>query len=117
MIDARDSKRAPGTIGSAQHWRLTRRMTWQLLIVWFVLTFGIIFFARQLDRYTVFGWPLSFYLAAQGATLGYLALIGGYVWRMRQLDRRYRADPQEDATEQAAQGDTPMTSGPNRERI
>jgi len=38
---------------------------------------------------TVFGWPLSFYLAAQGASLVYLAIIGAYAWQMRRLDRRY----------------------------
>jgi hypothetical protein len=38
---------------------------------------------------SVFGWPLSFYLAAQGASLIYLAIIGVYAWRMRVLDREY----------------------------
>ena len=71
------------------HWRLTRRVTWQLLAGWFLLTCGIIFFARELDGLTLLGWPLSFYLAAQGATLAYVAIIGVYAWRMHALDRRY----------------------------
>jgi putative solute:sodium symporter small subunit len=28
-------------------------------------------------------------MAAQGATLVYLAIIGGYAWRMLLLDRRF----------------------------
>jgi putative solute:sodium symporter small subunit len=28
-------------------------------------------------------------MAAQGASLVYLAIIGAYAWRMRLLDRRY----------------------------
>lgn len=80
------------TPSQRRHWILTRRLTLQLLAGWFGLTCGIVWFARALDGVVVFGWPLSFYLAAQGATLGYLAIVGLYAWRMRQLDRRYHAD-------------------------
>jgi putative solute:sodium symporter small subunit len=48
-----------------------------------------VFFARDLAHLSVFGWPLSFYLAAQGASLTYLAIIGVYAWRMRILDRDF----------------------------
>ncbi|MEC5217460.1 putative solute:sodium symporter small subunit [Actimicrobium sp. GrIS 1.19] len=76
-------------LNQARHWERTRRLTWQLLSGWFVITVGIIFFARDLDGLTLLGWPLSFYLAAQGATLLYVAIIAIYAWRMRALDRRY----------------------------
>lgn len=73
-----------------RHWRATRRLTAILLLVWLVTGFCAVFFARELAGFTIFGWPLSFYLAAQGASLAYLAIIGIYAWRMRSLDRRYR---------------------------
>jgi putative solute:sodium symporter small subunit len=60
-----------------------------LLILWLATGFGTVFFARDLAHLSVFGWPLSFYLAAQGASLIYLAIIGGYAWRMRRLDRDF----------------------------
>jgi putative solute:sodium symporter small subunit len=65
-------------------------MTGWLLAVWLLATFCIIFFARELSGLAIFGWPLSFYLAAQGASLIYLAIIAFYAWRMRALERRYR---------------------------
>jgi putative solute:sodium symporter small subunit len=84
----------PGApLDAAAHWRLTRRLSLQLLAGWFVITVTIIWFARELDALVVFGWPLSFYMAAQGATLIYVALVGAYVWRMRILDRRYVPEP------------------------
>ncbi|MEB0136090.1 DUF4212 domain-containing protein [Actimicrobium sp. CCC2.4] len=87
----------PGApLDAAAHWRLTRRLTLQLLAGWLVMTVGIIWFARELDALVVFGWPLSFYLAAQGATLVYVAMIGCYAWRMRTLDRRYVPEPAHD---------------------
>ena len=38
----------------------------------------------------MFGWPLSFYLAAQGAALIYLAILGAYALAMRRFDRRFK---------------------------
>jgi putative solute:sodium symporter small subunit len=73
----------------AAHWRRTRRCTALLLALWLATSFCTVFFARDLAQLSVLGWPLSFYMAAQGSTLVYLAIIGGYAWRMRRLDRRY----------------------------
>jgi putative solute:sodium symporter small subunit len=70
-----------------QHWHKVRRMTGLLLLLWLLTGFGAAFFARELAGLSVFGWPLSFYLAAQGASLVYLAILAFYAWRMRRLDR------------------------------
>jgi putative solute:sodium symporter small subunit len=74
-----------------QHWQRTRLITGLLLALWFSTCFLTVFYARELTSYSVFGWPLSFYLAAQGASLVYLAIIGAYALLMRRLDRRIRA--------------------------
>lgn len=71
------------------HWRRTRRLTVVLMALWLGTGFCTVFFARELAGVTVFGWPLSFYMAAQGASLVCLALIGAYAWRMRTYDRAY----------------------------
>ncbi|MEW7848115.1 DUF4212 domain-containing protein [Massilia aurea] len=73
----------------AIHWNRTRRMSLLLLAVWLATGFGTVFFARELARFEVFGWPLSFYMAAQGAALVSLTIIAIYAWRMRRLDRQY----------------------------
>jgi putative solute:sodium symporter small subunit len=64
----------------------------QLLLVWFLMTFGVIFFARELSGLTLFGWPLSFYMAAQGATLIYVVIVAVYAWRMQRLDETLKDD-------------------------
>lgn len=76
----------------ALHWRHTRRLTLWLLLIWFAITFGVVFFARQLATLEVFGWPVSFYMAAQGAVLAYVLIVAFYAWRMRRLDLRFRRD-------------------------
>ena len=79
----------PTISAHARHWQRTRRMTAILLTLWLVTGFCTAFFARELATLSVFGWPLSFYLAAQGSSLVYLAIIGCYAWRMRRLDRDF----------------------------
>jgi putative solute:sodium symporter small subunit len=68
------------------YWRKNLRITTALLAIWFVVTFVATFFARELS-FAFFGWPFSFWMAAQGALLIYLALIGFYAWYMNRLDR------------------------------
>lgn len=70
------------------YWQRARRLTFILLTIWFIATFGMIFFARELSGFTLFGWPFSFYMAAQGLTLLYVVLVGLYASRMRRLDKQ-----------------------------
>jgi putative solute:sodium symporter small subunit len=84
-----ERERARVLAARAAHWTRTRRLTGLLLALWLATGFGTVFFARDLAHLSVFGWPLSFYLAAQGASLIYLAIIGAYAWRMRILDRAF----------------------------
>jgi putative solute:sodium symporter small subunit len=88
----------PGLQGEAalqsarqQHWRATRRLTGLLLLIWAGLTFGVVFYARSLS-FSFFGWPFSFWAAAQGLMGLFLALVVLYAWLMRRLDQRYGLD-------------------------
>ena len=68
------------------YWRRVRALTISLLGLWLAATFGAVFFARELASVSLGGWPLHFYLASQGVTLVYLALIGAYALAMKRLD-------------------------------
>ncbi|HJV81215.1 DUF4212 domain-containing protein [Noviherbaspirillum sp.] len=74
------------------YWGKVRRFTVMLIVVWFGTTFGIIFFARELSQFSLFGWPLPFYMAAQGLTLFYLLILALYVKHMRKLDQIMKGD-------------------------
>ena len=76
----------------SRHWQRTRRLTFGLLALWLAASFCSVFFARELAALSLFGWPLSFYLAAQGAALIYLAIVGAYAAVMRRVDRRYERE-------------------------
>lgn len=73
-------------ISKQRYWYRVRALTLTLLLLWFVVTFGVIFFARELAGLELFGWPVPFYMAAQGTTLIYLLIIGVYALAMKKLD-------------------------------
>ena len=91
-LDHPAARRARLLAARAAHWRSTRRITTVLLVLWLATTFGAVWFARDMQHLALFGWPLSFYMAAQGASLLYLAVIGAYAWLMRRADRQYAID-------------------------
>ncbi|MBC7918466.1 MAG: VC_2705 family sodium/solute symporter [Rhodoferax sp.] len=55
-----------------------------LLTCWFLISFGVVFFARDWNvRFA--GWPLTFWLCAQGSVLCFIAIV---VFFARQANRR-----------------------------
>jgi putative solute:sodium symporter small subunit len=71
-----------------QYWNANLRLSAVLLTVWFVVTFVMAWFARDLNA-SFFGWPLSFFMAAFGSPLIYVVLIWFYAKRMDQLDIQF----------------------------
>ncbi|EXI90481.1 MAG: putative solute:sodium symporter small subunit [Candidatus Accumulibacter regalis] len=71
------------------YWRRNLKLTALLLTTWFVVSFVVSFFARELAEITIIGFPLGFYMGAQGAPLIYLVIIGWYARYMNRLDRQY----------------------------
>ena len=74
------------------YWRKTRRLTLTLLVVWLLITFGLAWFARELNEISIFGFPLGFYMAAQGTLIIYLLLIWYYNRHMRRLEEEFGID-------------------------
>jgi putative solute:sodium symporter small subunit len=72
-----------------EYWRKNLQLTAILLAIWFVVTYVVGFYARELNAITFFGWPLGFYMGAQGALIIYVISIFYYAIRMNKLDREY----------------------------
>ena len=67
------------------YWQKNLRITSILLLIWFVVTFVVGFYARELN-FTFFGWPFSFWMGAQGSLVVYCLIIGFYARYMNKLD-------------------------------
>lgn len=72
-----------------KYWMKNLRLTGILLTVWFVSTVGVIYFAPELNRFTFLGFPLGFYMAAQGSLIIYVLILGYYAHYMNRLDKDY----------------------------
>jgi putative solute:sodium symporter small subunit len=79
-----------------EYWKKNLNLTIVLLAIWFVVTFVMAYFARPLAEINFFGWPLSFYMGAQGSLIIYVVIIWYYAKRMRQLDVEYGVEEGEE---------------------
>ena len=71
------------------YWLETTRFTWLIVILWFVSWVGPLVLHYQLNRIVIFGFPLSYWFAAQGSLVIFVVLIVYYAVRMNAIDRKY----------------------------
>lgn len=67
-----------------------RILTAVLLLVWLMVSFGPSFFARDLSV-MVGGWPLYFWMAAQGSILLFICIVVIYAWLMNRWEAQEAA--------------------------
>jgi putative solute:sodium symporter small subunit len=72
-----------------EYWRRTLRVTSILLAIWFIVTYVIGWFAKPLASITFLGFPLPFYMGAQGSLIIYVLIIWYYARYMNNLDREF----------------------------
>ncbi len=72
-----------------EYWHKNLVITGILLGIWFIATFVVIYYARELNQYIFLGFPLGFYMAAQGSLIIYVILIWYYAHHMNRLDETY----------------------------
>ena len=57
-----------------EHWRRTRNLMLTILALWFFFSFFVHLFAVQLNEIVILGFPLGFYMAAQGSLIAFVVL-------------------------------------------
>lgn len=75
---------------SAAYWKKSVALQASLLVVWFVVAYVLaILLAEPLHDVDFFNFPLSYWIAQNGAIYVFIALIFIYAWRMDRLDHEY----------------------------
>lgn len=72
------------------YWRYNMRLTTILLVIWFVVTYilgGVL--AGSLNAITILGFPLGYYIAAQGSLAIFVVEIALYARLMNKKDLEY----------------------------
>jgi putative solute:sodium symporter small subunit len=72
------------------YWHYNIRLTIVLLIIWFVTAYIISgLLAGWLNHFTFLGFPLGYYMAAQGSLAIFVIEIAVYAYLMNRKDREY----------------------------
>ena len=73
-----------------EYWRYNVRLTTILLVIWFVVTYIISgLMAGWLNQFTFLGFPMGYYMAAQGSLVIFVVEIAVYAYLMNKKDAEY----------------------------
>ena len=76
---------------AAAHWAKTRTLMWTCLIIWAVFSFFIHMFVGALNGISFLGFPLGYYMAAQGSLIVFVLLIFWFANRQNAIDEEFGA--------------------------
>jgi putative solute:sodium symporter small subunit len=71
------------------HWKKTTNLMWIHLGIWFFFGFIIHMFAPQLNKIVIAGFPLGFYMAAQGSLIAFVVQLFVFARQQDNIDREF----------------------------
>ncbi len=71
------------------YWRENQKLTTITLIIWFLVSYGAAMMVNSLNNITILGFPLGYYMGAQGSLIVFVLLIANYARKMNQIDKKY----------------------------
>ncbi|MCS6878524.1 MAG: DUF4212 domain-containing protein [Geminicoccaceae bacterium] len=72
-----------------EYWRRTRNLMLTTLAIWAFFAFVIHFFVHFLNQFVIAGFPLGFYMAAQGSIAVFVVLIFWFAWKQNKIDEEF----------------------------
>ena len=69
-----------------RHWERTRNTSYVVLLLWFIFSFVVHWFAVDLNKITFLDFPLGYYFAAQGSLAIFVVLIFVQNWMQDKID-------------------------------
>ena len=70
----------------AEHWRRTRNLMIVHMVIWFVFSYLVHWFATDLNKATFLQFPLGFYFAAQGSLIAFVVQLFVFSWQQHKID-------------------------------
>jgi putative solute:sodium symporter small subunit len=71
------------------YWKKTSRLMWIIMGWWVFFSFIIPAFAVQLNSIVIAGFPLGFYMAAQGSLISYVVLCFWNASAQNKIDEEF----------------------------
>lgn len=73
----------------AAHWVKTRTLMFTMLGLWIFFSFVIHMFVNPLNNIVIAGFPLGFYMAAQGSLIVFVVMLFWFAKRQDDIDREF----------------------------
>lgn len=71
------------------HWARTSGLMWTMLAIWFVASFVVHLFAIQLNTVRILGFPLGYYMAAQGSLIVFVWSLFWFAGKQDAIDEEF----------------------------
>jgi putative solute:sodium symporter small subunit len=71
------------------HWAETQRVTYVMLAIWAFFAFVIHMFAVGLNGMKILGFPIGFYMAAQGSLVVFVVQLFWFAKAQDSVDRKF----------------------------
>jgi putative solute:sodium symporter small subunit len=72
-----------------EHWRKTTRLMLTHLGLWFFFGYVIHMFVVPLNKIVILGFPLGFYMAAQGSLIAFVVMLFLFARQQDRIDREH----------------------------
>ena len=72
-----------------RHWEKTRGLMMLTLAIWFIFSIVIFMFGESLNNGSFLGYPLAYYMCAQGSIVIFVVLIFWFANRQEKIDEEF----------------------------
>lgn len=69
------------------HWQRTKNLMIVHIVIWFIFSFVVHWFANSLNAISIFGFPLGFYMAAQGSLIVFVVQLFVFTRQQEKIDQ------------------------------
>ena len=79
-----------------RHWGKTKNLMIITLIIWFIFSILIFVFGEEMNTVSFLGYPLAYYMSAQGSIVIFVVLIFWFANRQEKIDEEFGFTEKED---------------------
>ena len=72
-----------------RHWEKTKGLMMLTLAIWFIFSIVIFMFGESLNNGSFLGYPLAYYMYAQGSIVIFVVLIFWFANRQEKIDEEF----------------------------
>jgi putative solute:sodium symporter small subunit len=69
-----------------RYWQRTSGLMWTMMALWVIFSFVVHFFASSLNSIVILGFPIGFYMAAQGSLIVFVVMLFVFARKQDSID-------------------------------